>query len=127
MNAVDEVPDSSWFTNRIGASEMSNEAVAKGFCKPGPELDPEAEDGSWLIDGVMPVAELKARLDIKDLPEESRGRYNTVAGLLQSVSGRLLMTGEKVECAGWTFEVVDLDGKRIDKVLAAFISETAPP
>jgi putative hemolysin len=69
------------------------------------------------------VAELKARLDIKDLPEESRGRYNTVAGLLQSVSGRLLRTGEAVECAGWTFEVVDLDGKRIDKVLASAAAE----
>ncbi|MBI2726946.1 MAG: HlyC/CorC family transporter [Polaromonas sp.] len=92
-----------------------------GELQPGAQVDAWAtrrDDGSWLIDGVMPVAELKARLDIKDLPEESRGRYNTVAGLLQSVSGRLLMTGEKVDCAGWVFEVVDLDGKRIDKVLA---------
>ena len=67
----------------------------------------------------MPVSELKARLDIRELPEEDRGRYNTVAGLLQSVSGRLLRTGEQVECAGWRFEVLDLDGKRIDKVLAS--------
>ncbi len=81
------------------------------------------DDGSWLIDGAMPVAELKARLDIKELPEENRGRYNTVAGLLQSVSGRLLQTGERVECAGWAFEVLDLDGKRIAKVLASFIGE----
>jgi putative hemolysin len=93
-----------------------------GELQPGAQVDAWAtrrDDGSWLIDGVMPVAELKARLDIKDLPEESRGRYNTVAGLLQSVSGRLLRTGETVECSGWTFEVVDLDGKRIDKVLAS--------
>jgi putative hemolysin len=83
------------------------------------------DDGSWLIDGVMPVSELKARLDIRDLPEESKGRYNTVAGLLQSVSGRLLKTGEKVVCAGWIFEVVDLDGKRIDKVLARPESQVA--
>lgn len=92
-----------------------------GELQPGAQVDAWAtrrDDGSWLIDGVMPVAELKARLDIRELPEESRGRYNTVAGLLQSVSGRLLRTGEQVECAGWNFEVVDLDGKRIDKVLA---------
>lgn len=82
----------------------------------------QREDGSWLIDGVMPVAELKARLDIKELPEEDRGRYNTVAGLLQSVSGRLLGTGEWVECVGWRFEVLDLDGKRIDKVLVSALS-----
>lgn len=97
-----------------------------GELQPGAQVDAWAtrrEDGSWLIDGVMPVAELKARLDIKELPEESRGRYNTVAGLLQSVSGRLLQTGDRVECAGWAFEVVDLDGKRIDKVSASFISE----
>ena len=75
------------------------------------------DDGSWLIDGLMPVSELKARLDIKELPEEDRGRYNTVAGLLQSVSGHLPSTGERIACAGWHFEIVDLDGKRIDKVL----------
>ena len=73
----------------------------------------------------MPVAELKARLDIKELPEEDKGRYNTVAGLLQSVSGRLLMTTDKVDCAGWRFEVIDLDGKRIDKVMASFVGEAA--
>lgn len=77
----------------------------------------EREDGSWLIDGVMPVSELKARLDIRELPEEDKGRYNTVAGLLLSVSGRLPGTGERIECAGWVFEVIDLDGKRIDKIL----------
>ena len=95
-----------------------------GELQPGAEIDAWATqrgDGSWLIDGVMPVSELKARLDIRDLPDENRGRYNTVAGLLQSVSGRLLETGEKVDCAGWCFEVVDLDGKRIDKVLASLL------
>ena len=79
----------------------------------------QRDDGSWLIDGLMPVSELKARLDIKDLPGEDRGRYNTVAGLLMSVSGQLPTTGEHISCAGWNFEVVDLDGKRIDKVLVA--------
>ena len=92
-----------------------------GELQPGAQIDAWAtlrDDGSWLIDGVMPVAELKARLDIKDLPDEEKGRYNTVAGLLQAVSGRLLATADQVDCAGWRFEVVDLDGKRIDKVLA---------
>ncbi|CAN7624280.1 hemolysin family protein [Polaromonas sp. LjRoot131] len=99
-----------------------------GELQPGAQVDAwatEREDGSWLIDGVMPVAELKARLDIKELPEEGKGRYNTVAGLLQSVSGRLLKTAEAVECAGWRFEVLDLDGKRIDKVLASPAPEAA--
>ena len=78
----------------------------------------QRDDGSWLLDGLMPITELKARLDIRDLPEEERGRYNTVAGLLMSVSGHLPAAGEHIECGDWLFEVVDLDGKRIDKVLA---------
>jgi putative hemolysin len=88
-----------------------------------PEVQTEAwatqrEDGSWLLDGMMPVAELKMRLEIRELPQEDRGLYNTLAGLLMSVSGHLPATGERIECADWMFEVVDLDGKRIDKVLA---------
>ncbi|MFI5446859.1 hemolysin family protein [Polaromonas sp. UC242_47] len=93
-----------------------------GELQPGAQVDAWATrraDGSWLIDGVMPVSELKARLDIRQLPDEERGRYNTVAGLLQSVSGRLMAVGGHVDCAGWRFEVLDLDGKRIDKVLAS--------
>ncbi|WBY03238.1 hemolysin family protein [Ramlibacter tataouinensis] len=91
--------------------ELSPEATTEPWATP-------REDGTWLLDGLMPVAELKARLDIRELPEEERGRYNTVAGLLMAVSGHLPGVGERIECGAWTFEVVDLDGKRIDKVLA---------
>ncbi len=93
-----------------------------GELQPHAQVDAWAtarEDGSWLVDGAMPVGELKARLDIEELPDEDRGRYNTVAGLLMAVSGRLPVTGEVINCAGWAFEVVDLDGRRIDKVLAS--------
>jgi len=92
-----------------------------GELQPGAQTDAWAtqrDDGSWLLDGLMPVSELKVRLGLDDLPEEDRGRYNTVAGLLMSVSGHLPAVGERIECAGWRFEVMDLDGKRIDKVLA---------
>ena len=85
------------------------------------------DDGSWLLDGMMPVDELKNRLDIRELPDENRGRYNTVAGLLLAVSGRLLGVGERIDCAGWQFEVVDLDGRRIDKVLACPSGEPLAP
>jgi putative hemolysin len=85
------------------------------------------DDGSWLLDGLMPVAELKARLDIDALPDEDRNRYNTVAGLLLAVTGHLPQTGERIECAGWCFEVVDLDGRRIDKVLATRLTAEALP
>jgi putative hemolysin len=82
------------------------------------------EDGSWLLDGLMPITELKARLAIRELPDEDKGRYNTVAGLLMAESGHLPILGERVHCADWIFEVIDLDGKRIDKVLAFQISVT---
>jgi putative hemolysin len=85
----------------------------------------QREDGSWLLDGLMPVSELKARLDIRDLPEEDKGRYNTLAGLLMAVSGRLPGPGERIDCGDWVFEVVDLDGRRIDKVLAQAVPEPA--
>jgi len=75
------------------------------------------EDGSWLMDGLIPVPEFKDRLDLKELPEEDRGRYNTLAGMIMLLLGRLPRTADYVVWAGWRFEVVDLDGKRVDKVL----------
>jgi putative hemolysin len=77
----------------------------------------QREDGSWLMDGLIPVPELKDRLDIKELPEEDRGRYNTLAGMVMLLLGRLPRTTDVVEWGDWRFEVVDLDGKRVDKVL----------
>jgi putative hemolysin len=97
-----------------------------GELQPGAQIDAWAtqrDDGSWLLDGLMPVSELKVRLGLDELPEEDRGRYNTVAGLLMSVSGHLPAVGERIECADWEFEVVDLDGKRIDKVLASRLED----
>ncbi len=92
------------------------------------ELKPDAQeqawatlqdDGQWLLDGLMPVGELKARLDIEDdLPDEERGRYNTLAGLLMAVTGQLPQAGATVVVAEWTFEVVSLEGRRIDQVVA---------
>ena len=81
-------------------------------------------DGSWLMDGLIPVPELKDRLELKDLPEEDRGRYNTLAGMIMLLLGRLPRTTDTVEWQGWRFEVVDLDGKRVDKVL---VNRLAPP
>ena len=75
------------------------------------------ENGAWLIDGAMPVAELKSRFAIDELPEEDKGRYNTVAGLMQAVEGNLMALSQSVECAGWRFEVLALEGRRIDQVL----------
>jgi putative hemolysin len=77
----------------------------------------QRDDGSWLIDGLMPVSEFKARLQIRELPDEDRDIYNTVAGLVMAISGDLPRVGDRVECGEWQLEVVDLDGRRIDKLL----------
>ena len=85
------------------------------------------EDGSWLFDGLIPVPELKDRLDLKELPDEDRGRYNTLAGMTMLLLGRLPRTADVAEWGGWRFEIVDLDGKRVDKVLATRIDAAALP
>jgi len=96
-----------------------------------PEVPHEAwatprEDGSWLVDGAMPAHELKARLGIDELPDEDKERYNTVAGLMLAVSGELLSVGQSVEIAGWRFEVLEVEGRRIEQVLLRRLPETAP-
>jgi len=78
----------------------------------------QRDDGSWLFDGLIPVPEFKDRLELKEVPEEDRGRYNTLAGMIMLLLGRLPRTADHVDWQGWRFEVVDLDGKRVDKVLA---------
>jgi putative hemolysin len=83
------------------------------------------EDGSWLLDGLMPIPELKDRLGLKALPEEER--YHTLSGLLMMLLGRLPQTGDRTDWDGWRFEIVDMDGKRIDKVLAAALKSDTPP
>ncbi|MCC7365912.1 MAG: HlyC/CorC family transporter [Dehalococcoidia bacterium] len=85
----------------------------------------QREDGSWLIDGLIPIPELKDRLDMKTAPEEERGRYNTLSGMVMLLLGRVPHTADAVDWESWRFEIVDMDGKRIDKVLAS--QRPAPP
>ncbi|MFO1271026.1 MAG: hemolysin family protein [Rubrivivax sp.] len=95
------------------------EAITGEFATPTDEdaWAVQRDDGSWLMDGLIPVTELKDRLALKDLPEEDRGRYNTLAGMVMLLLGDLPKTADSVQWQGWRFEVVDLDGKRVDKVL----------
>jgi putative hemolysin len=86
----------------------------------------QREDGSWLIDGLMPVPELKDKLGLAAVPEEERGRYNTLSGMVMLLLGRVPRPTDAAEWAGWRFEIVDMDGKRIDKVLATPRPQAAP-
>ncbi|MXQ13676.1 hemolysin family protein [Microvirga makkahensis] len=101
------------------------EAIVGAFRSAGETPEPDAvrrEDGSWLLAGSMPVDEMADVLGIT-LPE-SRS-YHTVGGLVISELEHLPGTGEQVDVMGWRFEVVDLDGRRIDKVLATPLYQRA--
>ena len=96
------------------------EAVAGEF-KPRSQEEAWAvrrADGSWLLDGLIPIPELKDRLELKAVPEEDKGRYHTLSGLMMWLLCRLSQTGDSATWEDWRLEVVDLDGKRVDKVLA---------
>jgi putative hemolysin len=78
----------------------------------------QREDGSWLLDGHIPVPELKDRLGLDAVPDEERGRYHTLSGMMMLLTGRLPREADSVEWEGWHFEIMDMDGRTIDKVLA---------
>lgn len=96
------------------------EALAGEFKPRDPEdlWATQREDGSWLIDGLIPIPELKDRLSLNAVPEEHKGRYNTLGGMMMWLIGTMPRTGDATEWEGWRLEIVDLDGNRIDKVLA---------
>ena len=82
------------------------------------------EDRSWLFDGMIPVNELKNKLDMEEsLPEEENNHYNTLAGLLMFVSGELPFVGQETHCAGWRFVIQTLDGKRAEWVQASRLTD----
>lgn len=75
-------------------------------------------DGSWLLDGLIPLPELKDRLALKTAPDEENGHYNTLSGMMMQLLGNVPSTGAITDWEDWQFEVVDMDGNRVDKVLA---------
>jgi putative hemolysin len=89
----------------------------------------QREDGSWLLDGLLPIPELKDRLGLKSVPDEGRARYHTLSGMVMWLADQLPHTGDVLTWENWRLEVIDLDGKRIDKILATPIPPAAalPP
>ena len=80
-------------------------------------------DGSWLIDGSLSTEDLRELLHVDKLAGEDEHDFHTVAGMVMSVLGRIPHTGEACISGGYRFEVIDLDGARIDKLLVTL----APP
>jgi putative hemolysin len=106
------------FEGVVTASDLLEAIVGELGTTPATDAKPAVErhDGSLLLDGMMPSDELKARLDLPDLPRE--GTYHTVAGLMLALLQRVPKEGDRIAWAGWRFEIVDMDGRRVDKVLA---------
>jgi putative hemolysin len=80
-------------------------------------------DGSWLIDGGLANDELKELLHVQSLYDEERGEYHTLAGMILSLLGRIPSIGDSVTWEEFTFEIVDMDGNRIDRVLVAKVAD----
>ena len=99
---VGEVPD---------VDEPANETIVR------------REDGSWLVDGLLAAEELEDRLGIGQSPRQEVGDYQTVGGMVMDVLGRVPAAGDRFEWDGYCFEVLDMDGRRVDKVLIVPIPE----
>ena len=76
------------------------------------------DDGGWLLDGHIPVQELKDVLELNDVPEEERGHYHTLSGMFMFVAGRLPQEADHIDWGGWRFTIMDMDNRIIDKVQA---------
>ena len=83
----------------------------------------ERDDGSWLIDGATPVDDVENTLDIRRMPEEET--YETMAGFMMYMLRRVPKLTDRVNYAGYRFEVVDVEGARIDQVLVTRIADNA--
>lgn len=113
---VDEYGDlKGMVTQQDMMDALAGEFVHDGYDDP---MIIRREDGSLLLDGLLPVIDLKDTLDIRQLPDEHEGRYQTLNGLLMYELGRIPQTTDVIVIDGWRLEIVDMDGKRVDKVLA---------
>lgn len=85
--------------------EASSQAVVK------------RDDGSWLVDGMVTVDEVKDLTGLKQLPGDEGGEFHTLGGFMMARINRVPSVGDRVLCEGFRFEVVDMDGRRVDRVL----------
>jgi putative hemolysin len=107
------------------------EALVGELPSPGQDEEPavtQRDDGSWLIDGMLSIDDLKDAVGITHLPDEDAGSYQTVAGLVLDRLRRIPKAADTFQVGEYRFEVVDMDGRRVDKVLISRLpAETAPP
>jgi len=83
----------------------------------------QREEDTWLVKGMLPVDELKAYFHIRQLPGERRGRFQTLGGFTMTHLKRVPVAGDLFECGGYSFEIVEMEGRRVQKVLIKKIAE----
>jgi putative hemolysin len=96
------------------------EAIVGNVFNPHGDFEAQAtrrEDGSWLFDGMILIDEIKDYLDVDELPATDEGNYDTLSGLMMAELGRIPVSGDYFDWKNLRFEVVDMDGRRVDKVL----------
>jgi putative hemolysin len=104
------------------------EAIAGDIPFSEKHADPKAvqrQDGSWLLDGMLPVEEFKEIFHLESLPGEKKDAYQTLGGFVFTQMGRIPSVAERFEWGSLRFEIVDMDGKRIDKVLVTAVQKNA--
>jgi putative hemolysin len=97
------------------------EAIVGDLPAKGEPGEPEAmlrEDGTWLMGGALSIDEMKDKLELDHLPDEEEGAFQTVGGFVMVRLGEVPHAGDHFEWGGYRFEVMDMDGRRVDKVLA---------
>jgi putative hemolysin len=101
------------------------EAIVGDLPEPGHRAQPgvkRREDGAWLIDATLPTLELKALLGLEgELPHEQAAEFQTVGGFVVTQFGRIPAAGDRFDCLGWRFEVVEMDRRRVDRVAVSRI------
>ncbi len=91
------------------------------IAREGGSVEPQIvqrEDGSLLLDGLLAIDEFKELMDVEYLPDEERVGFQTLAGFVVSQMGTIPEAGQSFEWNRWRFEVVDMDGRRVDKLIA---------
>ena len=122
---VDEYGD---VTGMVTVNDLMGAVVGRIQSGENQDNDPlvvERDDGSLLVDGGLPVEELRELLGGGALPDEDEHDFHTAAGMLIAHFGRIPRVGEHFDWKGWRIEVVDLDGPRIDKLLLQRIARDA--
>jgi len=102
----------------VGVMPSAGEPAAPGAVR--------REDGSWLVDGLMNLDTFKALFEIEELPEEVQGMYQTLGGFAMHQIGAIPVVGQTFAWQGFRFEIVDMDGRRVDKVLVQLPATPGP-